>query len=362
MHIHPFQALLPAVDKIPNPADFFARCKADYLHFLEQGYFYPEQPAVYYYEINTPQQVSRGILAGVDIRDYIHGRIKKHEHTIGAKEALQRTLFKAQQAFVKPVLATYTPSPNIQAWMDTIKRTTPPILEIQESEACIHRLTLVSNPEALKTLFHFFETEVAEVLIADGHHRCAAAATMYQEHPEKPFDHLFCALFDSDALTIHNFNRLVDLQEYDSDRFLEDLQRYCTLTPCSTPIIPQQTHELLLILEQEWYLLLWKPEYIQQYRDIPLVLDVQLLNDLVFKNILGIDEVRKEPRISYLEGPAGLDELREKSIEKGRAGFCLHPISIPELMHLASQEIMVPPKSTWFEPRMKSGLIICPWK
>jgi len=360
MHIHPFQALMPCDGKIQDPDAFFKNCKDDYLGFLSEGYFKRrEVPAVFGYEITTPSHSFRGIIAALDIRDYLEGRLKAHENTIAEKEAVQETLFIGQQAITKPVLATYFPSERIRGWVrETILQ--PPALEIvQEAEPIAHRLFTVENPDRIALLQRLFREDMPMAFIADGHHRCAAAAALHQQHPQKPFRHLMCAFFDPGELEIHSFNRILDLNGLSTPAFLEALSRYCTLQPCKEVETPARERTMLLFLDHSWYQLQWKPEVC----DDPWVPDAQLLNEWVFKGILGISNIRKEPRITYLENPAGIEALRDKTNEcAGRAAFCLSPISIQRFLEMVARGAVFPPKSTWFEPRMRNGLLACPWQ
>ena len=360
MQIHPFQALLPCDGNIQDPDAFFKNCKDDYPRLLSEGYFKRrEVPAVFGYEIATPSHRFRGIVAALDIRDYLEGRLKIHESTISEKEAVQETLFVSQQAITKPVLATYFPSDRISGWVREITLQ-PPTLEIaQLAEPVTHRLFAVEDPEEIALLQRLFQEEMPIAFIADGHHRCAAAAALYQQHPQKPFSRLMCAFFGPDELEIHGFHRIIDLDGLSGPAFLEALSSCCTIQPCKAVEMPVQEREMLLFLDYTWYQLQWKPALCND----PWVSDTQLLNERVFRDILGITNIREEPRISYVENPAGIDALRGKTNEQaGRAAFCLSPISIQRFLEMAARSTVFPPKSTWFEPRMKNGLLVCPWQ
>ena len=360
MQIHPFQALVPCDGKIQDPDAFFKSCKDDYLGFLSEGYFKRwAAPAVFGYEIATPSHRFRGIVAALDIRDYLEGRLKIHESTIAEKEAVQETLFASQQAITKPILTTYFPSDRIRGW---IRETTlqTPVLEIaQHAEPVTHRLFAVEDPERIALLQRLFREDMPMAFIADGHHRCAAAAALYQQHPQGPFNRLMCAFFDPDELEIHGFHRIIDLKGLSGPTFLEALSHCCTLQPCQEVEVPAQERTMLLLLDNVWYQLHWKPELCKD----PWVPDVQLLNERVFRDILGIANIRKEPRITYLENPAGIDVLQDKTNERpGRAAFCLSPVSMQRFLEMVARGTVFPPKSTWFEPRMKNGLFVYTWK
>jgi len=125
------------------------------------------------------------------------------------------------------------------------------------------------------------------------------------------------------------------------------------------PERPRQKHEISIFINKEWYRLSWKPEILETYKHLPVILDADLLNEKVLKEILNIKDVRTDQRIKYVEGQKGLDELRIKTIKnEHRVGFCLYPVSIEDLMKIADANFVLPPKSTWFEPRLKNGLIV----
>ena len=360
MQIHPFQALLPCDGNIRDPDAFFKNCKDDYPRLLSEGYFKRrEVPAVFGYEMVTPLHRFRGIVAALDIRDYLEGHLKIHESTISEKEAVQETLFVSQQAITKPVLATYFPSDRLTGCVREITLQ-PPTLEItQRAEPVAHRLFAVEDPEQIALLQRLFREEMPMAFIADGHHRCAAAAALHQQHPQKPFSRLMCAFFSPDELEIHGFHRIIDLDGLSGPTFLEALSSCCTIQPCKEVEMPVQEREMLLFLDHAWYQLQWKPAW----GNNPWVSDAQLLNELVFRDILGITNIREEPRISYVENPAGIDALRDKTNERtGRAAFCISPLSIQRFLEIAARGMVFPPKSTWFEPRMKNGLLVCPWQ
>ena len=365
MLLHPFKAFLPVTDRIPAPETFFADCKEVFPALFEQGYFQPlDEEALFFYEIVRPGRTFRGLIASVDISEYREGRIKKHEQTIHAKEDLQKSLFLEQQAMIKPVLCTYPVSRPVQTWMDAFSGSQPPAREFYfPSEQTTHRIYSISGEKTIRKIQALFHDNVPEVFIADGHHRCSAAAALHEERPEKPFSRLLCAFFDAADLEIHNFNRVIThLNGLTGERFLEEVRTYCSVNPCQEGQRPEGKHEFLLLLPSGEYILHWKPELLEGLPENGVLLDVELLNTYLLGPILHIANVRNDPNILYIEGPGGVAALK-KTMEKheGKAAFCLYPVPSDDFFALVRAGAVMPPKSTWFEPRVKTGLIVAPW-
>ncbi|MBK6950060.1 MAG: DUF1015 domain-containing protein [Haliscomenobacter sp.] len=300
----------------------------------------------------------------MDISEYAEGRIKKHEQTIHAKEDVQKSLFLEQRAMIKPVLCTYPVSRPVQAWMNAFPGSQSPVQEFYfPSEQTTHRIYSISGEKTIREIQGLFHESVPEVFIADGHHRCSAAAALHEEHPEKPFSRLLCAFFDAADLEIHNFNRVIThLNGFSGERFLEEVGAYCSVSPCQKGQRPAEKHEFLLLLDSREYIVHWKPELLEQPAENGVLLDVELLNTYLFGPILNIANVRNDPNILYIEGPGGVAALK-KNMEKheGKAAFCLYPVPSDDFFALVRAGAVMPPKSTWFEPRVKTGLIVAPW-
>lgn len=365
MHIHPFQALLPIVEHPEVTEGFFSRIKESFPAMYRAGAFqsFPAH-AVFIYEIVRPYRTFRGLIASVDMQDYLDGHIKKHELTLFPKEHVQQQLFLEQKALIKPVLTSYPASAGITQWFERLTGTLPPALELTITPSMeIQRLYAVTEETDICRIQELFLNEVSDVYIADGHHRFSAAASLHKELQEHPFSRVMCAFFDARDLEIHSFNRVVsDLNGLTPAQFLECISRVCLIQQTSEPQAPQQKHDLLLLLGEAYYYLRWKRSVLTGFGPDAPLLDVHLLNEYILRDVLGISDVRKDPRISYVEGPAGIPGLKKK-VHEGvvQAAFLLYPISFTHLKSLCDQGIMLPPKSTWFEPRMKTGLIASFW-
>lgn len=364
MHILPFKALFPNMEYIPSPDYFFATVREEFPQYYDNGFFWSaDRDAFYVYEIQTPRRNYLGLAACVDLRDYREGAIKKHEHTIAENEQKQMQLVLRRKAGVKPVLLTYPEVPDIQQWLRQHASEQEPVLVVHfEEEAQHHRLWAVTEPGEMEAIRQLFVKKVTCSYIADGHHRIATTALMHEklETPEgqQHYGALLSAFFSSEELEILDFNRVVEaFEDITPTQFMARLSQVCEIELLDNPEKPRQKHQLTMYLRREWYLLQWRPEVLARHGSDAL--DAALLNELVLKDILGITDVRHDLRIEYVEGPKGLEGLRKKAMKNEQtAAFCLYPIQISDLFWLADAGQMLPPKSTWFEPRMKNGMLV----
>ncbi|MFZ4427333.1 MAG: DUF1015 family protein [Saprospiraceae bacterium] len=363
MRINPFHAFLPALDGKVVDESLFTSFKDSFAQLSRSGQFRTlEQRGLFIYEIERPPRVFRGLIACVAMDDYLEGNIKRHEMTLLQKEQLQMELFEEQQAIIKPILVTYPADQGIQEWFETLVNGRGPVLEITIAPHMeTHRLFFIHEEPKIAEVQSLFLNRLRNGYIADGHHRFAAASRLYASSPEKPFQQVMCAFFDTDDLDIHSYNRIISgLNGLSARDFLQRISRYCQVTPVAVPRAPGARHSMLLLLGEGYYDLRWRDELIRAYGDNPLLLDIQLLNENILADILGVEDVRKDPRIVYVEGPAGIGALQEGIREIGEgAAFMLYPIGFEHLAALCDEGVMLPPKSTWFEPRMKPGLIGC---
>lgn len=365
MQIVPFQAIFPKMEVITAPQSFFDSIKEKFTTYYQKGYFekYP-QKAFYIYRILRKGKEHTGILANLAIQDLIQGKIKKHEATLKSKEQKQVQLLLKRQAAVKPILLTYQQTDSIETIQRRILQNNSPYLEVDfEHLQEKHQFWIIENPELLLKLKLAFQ-EVTEVFVADGHHRISATHVSYLQHQtssSNPFNQLFCVLFPTSSIEVHEFNRVItSLTPATFDALHEKLASCVDMKTIGYPQKPKAPHELSLFWNNSWHQLHWKKEILQQFPQNGTVLDTMLLNKLVLEDILGIDNIRSDNRVNYVEGIKGLDGLKDKVIKSGTTtiGFALYPIPLSSILTISRKNQILPPKSTWFEPRMKNGLIV----
>lgn len=366
MHIKPFQAVYPSLGHIGAPDVFFDAIKEDYNEFNDSGYFERSfQEVLYVYRIRGATRDYTGLLACVDIRDYLEGHIRQHEHTLEAKEQKQMQLMLRRKAAVKPVLLAYQRAEPVSGWINRFTATQEPSFEIPFSaEQELHTFWEVKEIQDIQAIQALFEQYVPNTYIADGHHRTTTTAKMYtltqQGLLKGDYSLLLCALFPSSDIEILDFNRVVQgLNAYTPSSFMAKLSDFFDIELLPEPKKPTRKRELTMLLGSEWYRLRWKAHFLQEYADNPVVLDTSLLNEKVLGEILGISDIRSDQRILYVEGPKGLDGLSQKVMGRPDCvAFCLFPVQLDEMITLADNGKMLPPKSTWFEPRMKNGVMV----
>ncbi len=368
MHIKAFRAVFPNLDYITSNDSFFGSVKEDYPDYVNSGFFSKsESSALYIYKIINGSRTYTGLIASVDIKYFMDGPEKQiygHENVIREKQQRQIELLLSRKAIVKPVLLTYQISDTIKALQEQIIEENTPDFDIYfESQGSHHLIYAVKHPELIQLFAEQF-SKINKTYIADGHHRSMSSMRLFlkskTEEQRQLFGTVMVALFSTDQIKILDFNRAIDLEQNVSDTMLmAKLSRLFDITPMSKPVKPAHKFEIVMILNREYFSLQWKEEVLHQQDRENILLDCALLDELVLENILGITDVKNDSRVSYIEGPKGIQGLYNKVVKNDRAvGFFLFPVQIEEMIEVAEQNKYLPAKSTWFEPRMKNGLVV----
>ena len=366
MKIKPFRATYPNFDFIASPDSFCADAKNSFREFQANGFF-EKAPAdaLYIYQIETGDRKHTGLIALNEVEDFFAGKVKKHEKTMSEQEQKQMQLFLQWNAVLKPVLLTYPPVPAINTWIEHFADTRQPLFSTRfVREKQNHRVWIVSEKEDIRHLQDLFTKNVQGTYIADGHHRTTTVALLHERLKDKnmdfDFDNLFCAFFSIDQLDILDYNRVVKgLKEVNPTHFMVRMSKLFDLDVLEERRKPLHKHELVMYAQKHWYSLKWKDSVLKKHPTDHVILDATLLNEHVLDQIFGIRDVRNDSRITYVEGAKGLDGVR-KAVDDGddRIGFLLYPVEIDDLMRMADTGDSLPPKSTYFEPRLKSGIMV----
>lgn len=369
MHIHPFRALYPIFERIASPEEFCANAKHAFLDYQREGLLkQSEKEAIFIYQIQTAHRTHIGIVAANDIEDFHVGKVVKHERTLSEREQRQQELL-LRWAILKPVLLTFPPVSELSAWLHQFSLNHVPLLHVSfAEERQEHQIWAVEQADHIAYLQHLFVQKVPKVYIADGHHRTTTLVLLREkqdQYPDMDFGRLFCAYFASDQLNILDYNRVVEgLNGRTPEHFFHHLGQLCVVEPIANPRKPRHKYEMKMLFRNCWYRLRWRSEliqYAQQHNPLPAMLDVWLLNEFILHRLLGIHDVRTDTRITYVEGSKGLKGIRKAVGEHPeRIGFALHPVSFEDMIRIADEGEVLPPKSTYFEPRMKSGILIKP--
>ena len=320
-------------------------------------------PCLYVYQQRMGDHVQAGLVGLCSVREYEQGLIKKHEHTRADKEDDRTRHVTEANANAEPVFLAYRARRTIDRLVDTV-RSRPPAYDFVATDGIGHALWVVSEPAEIAALVGLF-AELPALYVADGHHRTAAAARhgrlMRERHPggrgDEPYESFMAVVFPHDQLKILDYNRVVqDLNGLSADAFLAKLAERFTVGP-GQAVTPAVRHGFGMLLGGKWHRLEARPGTYPA--DDPIRgLDVSILQDNLLAPILGIADPRKDRRIDFIGGIRGLGELEKRCREGWAVAFALHPTSLDELMRVADAGVVMPPKSTWFEPKLRSGLFV----
>ena len=320
-------------------------------------------PCFYLYELTMDGRAQTGLVACASIDDYETGVIKKHENTRADKEEDRVRHVDVCSAQTGPIFLTYRKQEAMEGLTRRIKEQLP-VFAFTAADGVEHRGWKISDPEEIRNIRRIFDG-VEHVYIADGHHRAASAVRVGKlrraAHPgytgQEEFNWFLSVLFPDDELRILDYNRVVkDLGGLSPEAFLNKLRTYFSIEESDRSVVCAHKGEMGLFLEDRWYRMEVKPEYTS--RDPVEGLDVSILQNTVLGPVLGITDPRTDKRIDFVGGIRGLEELERRVRLDCAAAFAMYPTSIRELLEVADAGRLMPPKSTWFEPKLRSGLFI----
>jgi uncharacterized protein (DUF1015 family) len=305
--------------------------------------------------------IQRGIVACCNTSDYDAGTILKHEKTRQDKEDDRTRHVRAIMGHTGPVFLTYQDEPSVDRLVSAAEET-PPLYDIVAPDGVAHTIWKITNPEPYCQAFR----QVPQFYIADGHHRAAAAARAAKElQREQSGDaadeagRFLCVLFPATQLNVLGYHRVVhDLNGLDEETFMQKVSSIFEISVSANAVEPREPGNAGMYFGGKWYTLRWqKPEQ----QDPVRALDVSVLQDLVLSPVLGIIDPRTSDRISFVGGIRGTKAL-EDAVDGGAAvAFCMSPVTVQDVMNIADAGREMPPKSTWFEPKLRSGLVVHPF-
>ncbi|HOX77760.1 MAG TPA: DUF1015 family protein [Bacteroidales bacterium] len=326
-----------------------------------------EKECLYIYAQTMNNKIQYGLVACASVEDYMNGIIKKHELTRPDKEEDRKKHVRITNANMEPVFFTYPAHPEIDRIIATHVASFPPVYDFISVDGIGHHFWIIEGPETIDQLIRLFDL-IPFTYVADGHHRTAAAALVGNEkklanpnHTGKEEYNYFLAVhFPDNQLTIIDYNRVVkDLNGLNKEEFLGKISANFDLVLKGEDIYkPEHLHEFSMYLDGQWYSLEAKPGTYNDHDPIG-VLDVTILSNLVLDEILGIKDLRRDKRIDFVGGIRGLGELKRR-VDSGEmaVAFALYPVSMKQLIDIADSGNIMPPKTTWFEPKLRSGLVI----
>ena len=358
--------------ELPEGTDLYSqqvydRAKENFHLFIEKGYLVrDEKPNYYVYAQTWGDKTQYGIVGCAGVADYLNDIIKKHELTRPDKEEDRMKHVRITNANAEPVFFTYPKQEKIDAIVAEVIKA-PPVYDFVADDGFGHHLWVIDNDSTIETLEKLFEG-VRYFYVADGHHRTAAAALVGNEKKQnnpghtgnEAYNFFMAVLFPHDQLTIIDYNRVVkDLNGLSKEEYLRLLEKDFDIEKKGKEEYkPQSLHTMGMYLDGEWYSLKAKSHTYDDNDPIG-VLDVTILSKSVLEPILGIKNLRTDKRIDFVGGIRGLGELKRR-VDNGemQVAFALYPVTMKQLMDIADTGNIMPPKTTWFEPKLRSGLVV----
>ena len=351
----------------PGSPERLKKIRAQYDSFRREGIFLrDETPCYYVYRQQKLGNTFTGSIACTAIDDYTNGVIRIHEQTLTQREQKLKEYLDVCQFNAEPVLFCYPDHAGIEA---IIRKKTQEREEYDftTTDRVHHHLWIISDPEEVATIQKHFAA-IPAVYIADGHHRSASSALLGQTMREKnknytgnePWNFYLGVFFPETQLKIFDFNRVVkDLNGLTDEEFLAQLEKDFTIVPHDAEVYrPDQKHVFSMYLSSKWYELRLKTEADSSEGPVS-TLDAYILTQRILSPVLGIHDLKTDPRIGFVSGIKGAEELRNQVDNwKFKVAFGLYPVQMEELKHIADTGSIMPPKTTWVEPKMRSGLVI----
>lgn len=362
----------PEIDLDPSLSLYdeqvYLKGKENLEHLIQEGYLeQDERPCFYLYRLKMGNHEQTGLVAVASVEEYEANKIKKHEHTRIDKEKDRAKHISVLNAQAGPVFLTYRASDRINAIIEQALKKQP-VYDFTADDGIKHTFYVVDNDQTIAEIQNSFAA-LDHLYVADGHHRSAAAARVRtarkEEHAahtgNEAYNFFLTVIFPHDQMYIMDYNRVVaDLNKMKTTEFMERLTEGFDVEEAGktgNPFKPDTKHDFGMYLDGMWLRLSAKPGTFDE-SDPVARLDVSILQENVLSPLLAISDPRKDKRISFVGGMRGLGEL-ERLVDSGKYGiaFSLYPTSIEELMAIADAGKVMPPKSTWFEPKLRSGLI-----
>jgi len=366
-----YHIIKPEIDFEPGTGEHepkvYDKAVENFKKFQDKGWLVQDNQDCYYIYAQTMDgRTQYGFVVGASVEDYLTGRIKKHELTRREKEADRMHHIEINNANIEPVFLAF---PDNTILEDIIKRTaqTTPEYDFVSEDGIGHTLWVIKDKETIDTITKEFGN-IPYLYIADGHHRTAAAAHVGEEKAKadpnhngtEEYNYLLAVCFPQSHLKVMDYNRVVvDLNGNTEEQFLEKLNEKFIVEEKGTEIYhPAKLHNFSLYLGGKWYSLTAK-EGTYDDNDPIGVLDVTISSDYILRDILGITDLRTDKRIDFVGGIRGLGELKQR-VDSGemKMALALYPVTMKQIIDIADSGKIMPPKATWFEPKLRSGLII----
>jgi uncharacterized protein (DUF1015 family) len=356
----------PIIDEHSREA--YDKAVENFRKWKQKGWLVQDKKESYYIYAQTMEgRTQYGLVACCHYEDYMEGRIKKHELTRPDKEEDRMIHIRLQNANIEPVFFAYPAQHEMDEIVNGVVRNQQPVYDFTASDGFGHQFWVIYDDETIRRITGIFE-RIPALYVADGHHRTAAAARVALEKKnanpnhrgDEEYNYFMAVIFPDNQLKIIDYNRVVkDLNGLTPGEFLEKIRRGFDVVEVGTQTYkPQKLHNFSMYLEGKWYSLTARPGTYNDNDPIG-VLDVTILSNLILDQVLDIKDLRTSKRIDFVGGIRGLDELKRR-VDSGemKVAFALYPVSMKQLITIADTGNIMPPKTTWFEPKLRSGLVI----
>lgn len=367
-----YHIIKPEIDFEPGTSEYdprvYSKATENFEAFQRNGWLVQDKDEHYYIYAQTMNgKTQYGLVVGAYVDDYLNGVIKKHELTRRDKEEDRMKHVRATNANMEPVFFAYPDNEVLDNLINRYAATEPEYDFIAPIDGFRHQFWVISDLADMQAITAEF-AKMPSLYIADGHHRSAAAALVGAEKArqnpnhrgDEEYNYFMAVCFQASQLTILDYNRVVkDLNGLTADEFLKALSVDFVVEDKGTDAYrPSRLHEFSLYLDGHWFSLVAKPGTFDDADPIG-VLDVDISSRLILDKILGIKDLRSDKRIDFVGGLRGLDELKRR-VDSGemRIALALYPVSMKQIMDIADSGKIMPPKATWFEPKLRSGLVV----
>jgi uncharacterized protein (DUF1015 family) len=365
-----YHVIKPEMD-FPDDFDHYApevykKGKENFDRMMREGIFFQDEKDCYYiYQQTMNGRTQNGIVGCASVDDYLNNVIRKHELTRPDKEEDRKNHIRYSNRNYEPVFFAYRSVAELDNLVSELVKSQPEYDFISD-DGIGHRFWVVKDDAIIKKITDLF-SKIPFTYVADGHHRTAAAALVGKEKRDKnpahtgkeEYNYFLAVHFPDSQLAILDYNRVVkDLNGLSPADFIKKISENFSVTEKNSLYKPAQLHEFSMYLDGKWYALSAKPGTYSDGDPIA-VLDVTILSDKILSPILNIKDLRTDKRIDFVGGMRGLEEL-EKRVNSGemKVAFALYPVSMKQLMDIADNNLIMPPKVTWFEPKLRSGLVL----
>ena len=367
-----YHIIKPEIDFAPGTSEYdprvYEKAAENFKKFQEKGWLKQDDKEQYYIYAQTMNgKTQYGLVVCAYVEDYLNGVIKKHELTRRDKEEDRMKHVRVNNANIEPVFFAYPDNSVLDSLIMRYAQTAPEYDFVAPIDGFRHQFWVISNDDDIAAITSEF-AKMPSLYIADGHHRSAAAALVGAEKAKQDpnhngteeYNYFMAVCFQASQLTILDYNRVVkDLNGLTSEQFLDALKKNFDVEEKGAGIYkPDHLHNFSLYLDGKWYSLTAKAGTFDDTDPIG-VLDVDISSRLILDDVLGIKDLRSDKRIDFVGGLRGLEELKRR-VDSGemRMALALYPVTMKQLMDIADSGKIMPPKATWFEPKLRSGLII----